>query len=71
MSEDKLLFSRITILKSSHEYAAWRTGVQTYLLSVGCLGIIEGTDLEPGRIDEAIIYNRERQAELNTAETAY
>ena len=70
MSEDKSLFSRIVILKSSHEYAVWRTGIQTYLLSVGCLGILEGTDLEPGRLEEAATYNRDRQAELDAAVAA-
>ena len=47
MNDDKTLYTRIPILRSNDSYTAWKNGIETYLIAIGCQGIVDGTDTEP------------------------
>src|SRR5689334_8635794 len=49
MHEDKTLYAKVPILRGVDTYTAWKTALQTYLITIGCERVVDGTEIEPPR----------------------
>ena len=62
MPEDNnahMSLSTIPKLKNNANFAAWKQAVENQLLLAGCIGIVEGFDVEPYR---TVVTNRSLRA---------